>query len=147
MVSDSDWMALAIAEAKLAGQKNEVPIGAVLVKDNTLIASAHNQPIQLNDPTAHAEILCLRKAAQALGNYRLESTRLYVTLEPCWMCLAACVHARIDHVIFGACDEKKGVLTCRKYNPEWFNHRLEWTAGVSQKSCQELLHDFFRTRR
>jgi len=106
---DEKWMALAIEQAKLAEKINEVPVGAVLVQDNQLIASAHNQPISNNDPTAHAEIQLLRAAGKKLNNYRLPNTTLYVTLEPCTMCLGAMIHARISRIVFGAYDQKTGV--------------------------------------
>jgi len=106
---DEEWMALAIEQAKLAEKINEVPVGAVLVQDDQLIASAHNQPISNNDPTAHAEIQLLRAAGKQLNNYRLPNTTLYVTLEPCTMCLGAMIHARISRIVFGAYDEKTGV--------------------------------------
>ena len=107
---DEKWMALAIEQAKLAEQKDEVPVGAILVQDDQLIASAHNQPISNNDPTAHAEIQLLRKSGNELKNYRLPNTTLYVTLEPCTMCLGAMIHARISRVVFGAYDEKNRCL-------------------------------------
>ncbi|HIF46860.1 tRNA adenosine(34) deaminase TadA, partial [Candidatus Thioglobus sp.] len=109
LLQDEKWMALAIEQALLAQAIDEVPVGAVLVQDNQLIASAHNQPISTNDPTAHAEIQLLRAAGKKLNNYRLPNTTLYVTLEPCTMCLGAMIHARISRVVFGAYDEKTGV--------------------------------------
>jgi len=102
LLQDEKWMALAIEQALLAQAIDEVPVGAVLVQDNQLIASAHNQPISTNDPTAHAEIQLLRNAGQAVNNYRFPDTTLYVTLEPCTMCLGAMIHARISRVVFGA---------------------------------------------
>ena len=108
------WMALALEQARIAQMIDEVPVGAVLVQDDQLIASAHNQPISNNDPTAHAEIQLLRSAGKKLNNYRLPNTTLYVTLEPCTMCLGAMIHARVSRVVFGAYDEKTGVCgSCR----------------------------------
>ena len=109
MNKDEQWMKIALIEAKLAMDENEVPVGAILVQENNLITQAHNQPIKNNDPTAHAEIEVLRKAGDKLQNYRLAKTTLYVTLEPCAMCLGAMIHARIERVVFGASDPKSGV--------------------------------------
>ena len=115
---DEKWMALAIEQAKLAEKIDEVPVGAVLVQDNQLIVSAHNQPISNNDPTAHAEIQLLRKAGKELNNYRLPNTTLYATLEPRTMCLGAMIHARISRIVFGAYDEKTGVCgSCQDLSP------------------------------
>ena len=146
---DEKWMALAIEQAKLAEQLNEVPVGAVLVQDNQLIVSAHNQPISNNDPTAHAEIQLLRKAGKELNNYRLPNTTLYVTLEPCTMCLGAMIHARVSRIVFGAYDQKTGVCgscidlsTCK-----WFNHSIEIQGGVLADECKILLQQFFKNRR
>jgi tRNA(adenine34) deaminase len=103
------WMKLALEQARLAQAMSEVPVGAVLVQDDQLIASTHNQPISNNDPTAHAEIQLLRAAGKQLNNYRLPNTTLYVTLEPCTMCLGAMIHARVSRIVFGAYDQKTGV--------------------------------------
>ena len=113
MSNDEEWMRIAIEEANLAMDKNEVPVGAVLVKNDTLIAQAHNKPITKNDPTAHAEIQLLRKAGEQQKNYRLPESTLYVTLEPCTMCFGAMVHARIDRIVYGASDPKTGVCGSR----------------------------------
>lgn len=144
---DEAWMELALKEASQAVEKGEVPVGAVAVVGDRCIASAHNQVIGLNDPTAHAEILCLRKAAKVLGNYRLSEVRLYVTLEPCWMCAAACVHARISDLIYGAQDEHKGIFTTKRFCPDWFNHGFGLAQGTCQDKCKDLLRDFFLQRR
>ena len=109
MITDEQWMKIAIDEAHLAMDENEIPVGAVLIKDNKLIAQAHNQPILNSDPTAHAEIKVLRMAGKKLRNYRIPKSTLYVTLEPCAMCFGAMIHARIDRVVFGASDPKSGV--------------------------------------
>ena len=146
---DEEWMALAIEQAKLAEKINEVPVGAVLVQDNQLITSAHNQPISTNDPTAHAEILLLRAAGKQLKNYRLPNTTLYVTLEPCTMCLGAMIHARISRIVFGAYDEKTGVCgSCQDLSTsECFNHSIESDGGVLADKCKQLLQQFFKKRR
>ena len=126
MSNDEKWMRIAIEEANLAMDKNEVPVGAVLVKNDTLIAQAHNKPITKNDPTAHAEIQLLRKAGEQQKNYRLPESTLYVTLEPCTMCFGAMVHARIDRIVYGASDPKTGVCGSRmNLNEEnFFNHKI-----------------------
>ena len=146
---DEKWMALAIEQAKLAEQKDEVPVGAILVQDDQLIASAHNQPISNNDPTAHAEIQLLRKAGKKLNNYRLPNTTLYVTLEPCTMCLGAMIHARVSRIVFGAYDQKTGVCgSCQDLSTsECFNHSIETEGGVLADECKQLLQKFFKKRR
>ena len=132
MSNDEKWMRIAIEEANLAMDKNEVPVGAVLVKNDTLIAQAHNKPITKNDPTAHAEIQLLRKAGEQQKNYRLPESTLYVTLEPCTMCFGAMVHARIDRIVYGASDPKTGVCGSRmNLNEEnFFNHKISITSGI-----------------
>ena len=149
MSNDEKWMRIAIEEANLAMDKNEVPVGAVLVKDDTLIAQAHNKPITKNDPTAHAEIQLLRKAGEQQKNYRLPESTLYVTLEPCTMCFGAMVHARIDRIVYGASDPKTGVCGSRmNLNEEnFFNHKISITSGILEKESSELLKLFFKSRR
>ena len=146
---DEKWMALAIEQAKLAEKINEVPVGAVLVQDDQLIASAHNQPITNHDPTAHAEIQLLRAAGKQLNNYRLPNTTLYVTLEPCTMCLGAMIHARVSHVVFGAYDQKTGVCgSCTDLSTsKCFNHTIAIEGGVLENDCKQLLQQFFKNRR
>jgi tRNA(adenine34) deaminase len=146
---DENWMALAIEQAKLAEKIGEVPVGAVLVQDDQLIASAHNQPISNNDPTAHAEIQLLRKAGKELNNYRLPNTTLYVTLEPCTMCLGAMIHARVSRIVFGAYDQKTGVCgSCQDLSTsECFNHTISIKGGVLENNCKQLLQQFFKNRR
>ena len=146
---DEKWMELALEQARLAEKIHEVPVGAVLVQDDQLIASAHNQPISNNDPTAHAEIQLLRKAGKKLNNYRFPNTTLYVTLEPCTMCLGAMIHARIDQVVFGAYDQKTGVCgSCSDLsNSDCFNHSIDIKGGVLSKECKNLLQEFFKNRR
>ena len=149
MTDDEKWMSLAIKQAIKAEKEEEVPIGAVLVKEGLLIAKAHNQPITKNDATAHAEIQLLRAAGKELQNYRLPGTILYVTLEPCAMCFGAMIHARIKRIVFGAHDPKTGV--CGSYedlnNANSFKHKINITGGVSERKCSQLLHTFFKSRR
>jgi len=146
---DEKWMKLALEQARLAQVMDEVPVGAVLVQDDQLIASAHNQPIINHDPTAHAEIQLLRKAGQVLNNYRLPNTTLYVTLEPCTMCLGAMIHARVSKIVFGAYDEKTGVCgSCQDLSTsECFNHTIDTQGGVLADECKNLLQQFFKNRR
>jgi len=149
MNEDEKWMYLAIKQAIKAEQEGEVPVGAVLVKDGLLIAKAHNQPIIKNDPTAHAEMQLLRTAGKKLKNYRLTGTSLYVTLEPCAMCLGAIMHARIERIIFGAHDPKTGVCVSSEnlINANYFNHKIDVTSGVLENQCKKLLQLFFSSRR
>ena len=142
-------MKLALEQARLAQVMDEVPVGAVLVQDDQLIASAYNQPIINHDPTAHAEIQLLRKAGQVLNNYRLPNTTLYVTLEPCTMCLGAMIHARVSRVVFGAYDNKTGVCgSCQDLSAsECFNHTIDTQGGVLADECKNLLQKFFKNRR
>ncbi len=144
-----EWMQLAIEQAKLAWGIGEVPVGAVLVQNNQLIAQAHNQPISTFDATAHAEIQLLRTAGKKLGNYRLPNTTLYVTLEPCTMCFGAMIHARISRIVFGAFDEKNGVCgSCQDLpNSMCFNHSIQIQGGVLANDCKRLLQQFFKQRR
>lgn len=144
------FMGLALQEAVKAAGLFEVPVGAVLVGDDgEILGRAHNAPISLCDPTAHAEILAIRRAALAKGNYRLAGSVLYVTLEPCAMCLGAMLHARVRALVFGAADPKSGaagsVVDLTK--PSLFNHYIEVVAGVRGEECSELLRSFFRDRR
>ena len=149
MSKDEKWMQIALHEANLAMNENEIPVGAVLVKNGKLIAQSHNQPIGKNDPTAHAEIQLLRKAGEQQKNYRLIGSSLYVTLEPCAMCFGAIVHARIDRIVFGASDPKTGVCgSCMNLNEEkFFNHKISITGGVLENESIELLKLFFKSRR
>ena len=143
------WMELALEQARLAQAMSEVPVGAVLVQDDQLIASAHNQPIYSNDPTAHAEIQLLRAAGKQLNNYRFPDTTLYVTLEPCTMCLGAMIHARVSRIVFGAYDQKTGVCgSCQDLSSsECFNHTISIEGGVLENNCKQLLQQFFKNRR
>ena len=138
-----------MALAQRAEQQGEVPVGAVLVKDGAIIGEGWNRPIASHDPTAHAEIVAMRQAAQRLGNYRLTGTTLYVSLEPCLMCAGAMVHARVKRLVFGAYDPKRGALnsTAHVFDAQGLNHRIEVVGGVLQQACAERLQAFFRTRR
>jgi tRNA(adenine34) deaminase len=143
-------MKIALNEAEKARKKGEVPIGAVLVADsNQVLAAEHNRTITLNDPTAHAEILALRSAAAQIGNYRLLNTTLYVTVEPCPMCMGAIIHARVAQVIFGTRDPKWGAAGSL-YNfadDQRFNHQPEIIEGVCKDECKTLMQNFFRSKR
>ena len=149
MNEDEKWMSLALEQANKAEEHGEVPVGAVLVKDGLLVAKAYNQPISTNDPTAHAEIQLLRTAGSTLKNYRLTGTSLYVTLEPCAMCLGAIMHARIDRLIFGAYDPKTGVCGSSENFMEasCFNHKIDIASGVLENESKQLLKNFFNSRR
>ena len=141
-------MKKALQEAAKAATAGEVPIGAVVVREGRVIARGSNRPVKSSDPTAHAEIVALRKAAGKAGNYRLPDCDLYVTVEPCAMCLGALVQARIRRLVFGALDLKAGaVCSIMKFPFERANHRPEIVGGILPDECAKLLHDFFRARR
>ena len=146
----SKYMKIALSEAEKAVQKAEVPIGAVLVAQNgEILAASHNQTVSLHDPTAHAEILALRQAAQKTQNYRLLNTTLYVTIEPCVMCMGAIVHARISALVFGSKDPKWGGAGSL-YNlaaDKRLNHSVEIVEGVCEDECRSLMQEFFRSKR
>ncbi len=146
---DAQFMREALALARQAEAAGEVPVGAVLVKDGAVIGSGWNHPIGAHDPTAHAEIAALRAAAQALGNYRLIDSTLYVTLEPCAMCAGALVHARVRRLVYGASDPKAGAAgsVFDIARAPALNHRLEVEGGVLAKECGTLLKAFFAQRR
>lgn len=148
-MSDEAWMRHAIRLAQRAEQQGEVPVGALLVIDDHCIAEGWNRPIQDNDPTAHAEIVALRQAGQVLNNYRLIDTTLYVTLEPCVMCMGAIAHARVQRLVFGAYDPKRGAVchALQLSDAAFLNHRVDWTGGILEADCAELLSDFFKARR
>ncbi len=142
-------MRAALEQARLALAAGEVPIGAVVVLADRIVGSGFNQPISAIDPTAHAEIAALRDAARAVGNYRLTDAVLYVTVEPCLMCVGALVHARVAEVVYGAAEPKTGALvsTARAHETPGLNHRFVVTGGVLAEECRELMQQFFRARR
>jgi len=146
---DERWMRHAIELGRHAESAGEVPVGAVLVLDDKLLAEGWNRPVGTHDPAAHAEVVALRAAGGALGNYRVNGSTLYVTLEPCLMCVGAIVHARVARVVYGAADPKSGVVNtlCRGFDLPGLNHRPEVTAGVLADVCSEQLKRFFRARR
>ena len=142
-------MRYAFRLAQRAEQQGEVPVGAIVVKNDQCIAEGWNSSIATHDPTAHAEMVALRKAGLALENYRLSGATLYVTLEPCVMCMGAISHARIERLVFGAFDPKRGAV-CHALSlsdASFLNHRINWVGGVLEIDCSELLRDFFRARR
>jgi len=143
------FMAAALEQARLGLAAGEVPIGAVLVIADQIVARAFNQPISAVDPTAHAEILVLREAARIIGNYRLLDATVYVTLEPCVMCVGALVHARVGEVVYGAAEPKTGALvsTARVLEIPQLNHRFPVTTGVLESECRDLIQQFFREKR
>jgi len=142
-------MLQALALAEQAGAIGEVPVGAVVVADGQVIGEGFNQPITACDPTAHAEIIAMRNAAAAVGNYRLTGCDLYVTIEPCTMCVGAMVHARIQRVIFGALEPRAGALASqlKLMDQSHFNHSIDWQGGVLEQQCGALIKDFFKRRR
>jgi tRNA(adenine34) deaminase len=148
-VSDDEFMRQAIAEAGKALAAGEVPVGAIVVVDGAAIGAGFNQPISASDPTAHAEIVAMRAAAARVSNYRLTGSTLYVTVEPCLMCVGAMVHARVQRVVYGATEPKAGALVSmtRAHELPSLNHRLEVTGGVLEEECRELMQAFFRARR
>lgn len=148
-MNDEHWMNRALELAKKAEAAGEVPVGAVIVLDGELIAEGWNQPISSSDPTAHAEIIALRQAGERLGNYRLLDTELYVTLEPCPMCVGAILHARVKRVIYAATDPKTGALggAYDLLNSVGHNHSFEVTKDVMEDQSRAMLQNFFRSRR
>ncbi len=146
---DQFWMQRALELAQLAQEQGEIPIGAVVVKDDEIIGEGYNRSIALNDPTAHAEIQALRQAAQRLSNYRLVDTSLYVTIEPCVMCAGALIHARVKEVIYGATEPKTGAAGSQfnLLQDPAHNHQLVVRGGVLAEQCGELLSSFFQVRR
>jgi tRNA(adenine34) deaminase len=149
-LTGENWMRLALAEAELAQAAGEVPVGAVILdSDGTILARGQNRVIRDHDPTAHAEIVAMRNAGQALGNYRLEGCTLYVTLEPCAMCAGAMIHARIARLVFGALDPKAGAVgsVLEVLNHPRLNHQMELASGMLAEECGGLLRRFFQLRR
>ena len=149
MENDQYFMQLALEEAKKAAAIDEVPIGAVLVYENQVVATGYNQVITLHDPTAHAEIIAIRNAGQYFNNYRLINTTLYVTIEPCYMCVGAITHARIKRLVYGADDLKTGSVTStyNLLNGSFMNHRVEITKHILQDQCSSIISDFFYQKR
>lgn len=148
-LEDEQWMRRALALAQEAERHGEVPVGAVLVRDNEILAEGYNQPISGCDPTAHAEVVALRKAAQKIQNYRLVDTTLYVTVEPCSMCAGSLIHARVKRLVFGAIEPRAGVVESQLslLSQPFFNHRIEVIGGVLAQECGTLISDFFARKR
>lgn len=146
---DEFWMSFALAEAQQASHAGEVPIGAVIVMHGEIIGRGRNQPIASCDPTAHAEIIALREAAQKIGNYRLSEATIYVTIEPCAMCAGALVNARIKHLVYGAAEARTGAVSSifQICSHRSLNHHVEITAGVREADCKQLMQAFFKARR
>ena len=149
VIDDDYWMLHAIELAKRAAAQGEVPVGAVIIKDGNIVSEAWNQPISGHDATAHAEVRAIRQAGEKLQNYRLPNTTLYITIEPCAMCLGAIVHARISRVVFGAPEPKAGMLLSNKalIDSGCFNHDFSWQGGVLADTCSHVMSDFFKQRR
>ena len=149
MSDDQFWMQEALLEAQKGWEKNEVPVGAVVVQNNEIIAKAHNQPISGCNPVAHAEMLALQAAAKAISNYRLVDCDLYITLEPCTMCAGAIIHSRVRRVVFGAFEPKAGAAgsITQVFEQPQMNHRVEVVSGVMANECSTMISDFFRARR
>jgi len=148
-MSHETFMEAAIEQARRGAEAGEVPIGAVLVVNGAIVSRAYNQPITSVDPTAHAEVIVLREAARAAGNYRLTDATVYVTVEPCLMCVGALVHARVREVVYGAAEPKTGALvsSIRALESPGLNHRFAVTGGVLEEQCRTLVQEFFRARR
>jgi tRNA(adenine34) deaminase len=146
---DRQFMQQALDQAKLAALAGEVPVGAVLVRDGQVISTGFNKPITNSDPSAHAEMMAIRAAAQDEKNYRLPGTTLYVTLEPCTMCAGAMLHARVDRVVFGANDPKTGAAgsVLNVFSEKQINHQTQVDGGVMGEECGQVLRDFFKERR
>ena len=146
---DEKCMKMALEEAEKAGQGGEIPVGAVLLKGDQVLAKDHNRCIELNDPTAHAEILVLRKGGKILRNYRLNETVMYVTVEPCTMCVSAMVHGRIRRLVYGTPEPKFGAVESKftLLNDDGLNHKVSVDRGVLEKECSEMLKTFFNERR
>jgi len=146
---DDFFMELALEEARAARAAGEVPVGAVITCGNDILARAHNLPIAMHDPTAHAEILAIRAAAKVMANYRLVGTTLYVTLEPCVMCCGVIIQARVGRLVFGARDAKSGAVVSlyQLLDDGQLNHRVAITEGVRKEACAEIMSGFFREKR
>ncbi len=149
MSTDEFYMAKALQLAEQAGAAGEVPVGAVVVKEGDVIGEGYNQPISGCDPTAHAEIVAMRNAAGNINNYRLSDCDLYVTIEPCTMCVGAMVHGRIRRVVFGAVEPRAGALESQLQlmDHSHYNHSIDWSGGVLAQQCGDLISGFFRRKR
>jgi tRNA(adenine34) deaminase len=147
--TDEEFMRAALELAREGRERGEVPVGAVLVMDGEIVGRGFNQPVGLNDPTAHAEIVALRQAGQETGNYRLPGSTMYVTIEPCQMCVGAMVHARVARVVYGTAEPKAGAIesAMRAHEHPSLNHRLEVTGRVLEDDCREVIQAFFKERR
>ena len=148
-LTDKDFMAAALRLAAVARERGEVPVGAVVGIDGVIVGEGFNQPIGTTDPTAHAEIVALRDAGRRLGNYRLSGATLYVTIEPCQMCVGAMVHARIARVVYGTREPKAGALesAMRAHEHPSLNHRMEAVGGLMEEECRDVIQAFFKARR
>ena len=148
-MNDEHFMRRALELAHRAQAEGEVPVGAVVVMDDAIVGAGHNQPISSHDPTAHAEIVAMRDAARAIGNYRLTGAALYVTVEPCLMCVGAMVHARIAELVFGTPEPKAGAIESTQHAHEHpaLNHRIRVVSGVLAAECRQVMQEFFATRR
>jgi tRNA(adenine34) deaminase len=146
---DERMMKMALEQAEKGRERGEVPVGAVLLKGLQVLAKDHNRCIELSDPTAHAEILVLRKGGEILKNYRLNGTVMYVTAEPCPMCVSAMVHGRISRLVFGSCEPKCGAVESRfrLLNDQGLNHKVKVDQGILEKECGEILRVFFKQKR
>ena len=149
MINHEKWMRKAMQLADYAGEQGEVPVGAILVENGKEIGTGHNHPIESNDPTAHAEIVALRNGSQFKQNYRLPGATLYVTIEPCTMCLGALIHARVELLVFGAREPRAGAIVSNLPLADitHFNHQLEFVEGVLEQECSELMQNFFQRKR
>jgi tRNA(adenine34) deaminase len=148
-MTHEQWMRYALNRAIQAGERGEVPVGAVIVIDGELVSEGSNEPIATNDPTAHAEIVAMRRAAELIRNYRLVGATLYVTIEPCQMCVGAMIHARVARLVYGAPEPKAGAIesAMRAHEHPALNHRLEVQGGVLEADCREVMQRFFADRR
>jgi tRNA(adenine34) deaminase len=146
---DAAWMEQALAQARLAAEEGEVPVGALVIKDGEIVGQGHNRNLLENDPTAHAEIIALRQAAARLGNHRLGGCVMFATIEPCAMCAGAMIHARLARLVYGANDPKAGAAgsVLEVINHPKLNHKMEVTSGVLADRCSEILQDFFHKKR
>ena len=149
MAGDAEFMARALELAQEAANHGEVPVGALLVRNGVIIGQGYNAPISSNDPTAHAEIVALRDASRRYANYRLPGSTLYVTLEPCTMCIGAIIHARVERLVFAAREPRAGAVVSQTngLDQAFYNHRVDWEEGLLAEESSELLKTFFRERR